>query len=264
MPDTIRGSRGTRHRRRTQRRARFIVAPRAFAPITIAFTVMTPLAANAAEPSSTTIRELILIAQSSIDQHQIASITVICGVVLFAVVSAIMLVHAWARAARLERRLRKENARLREEVDRADALMRAEPQVVVIWPVGSNEPKIDGDPSAVGVGMPHQVLAFGSWLDAGKATAMERAVDALRGRGEAFTMALTTRTGDPIEALGRAIAGRAVLRLKNASGTNRDLVELATRHDKLSAEVAPLRALWSVSCSSCIRPMRAPSTPAMS
>ena len=248
MPDTIRGSRGTRHRRRTHGRARFIAALRAVAPVTIPFmipflAVTVPLEARAAEPPSTTIRELILTAQSSIDQHQIASITVICGVVLFAVVSAIMLVHAWSRAARLERRLRKENARLREEVDRADALMRAEPQVVVVWPAGSNEPKIDGDPSAVGVGMPHQVLAFGSWLDAGKATAMERAVDALRGRGEAFTMALTTRTGDPIEALGRAIAGSAVLRLKNASGTNRELVELATRHDKLSAEVAPLRAL---------------------
>ena len=244
MPDTIRGSRGTRHRRRTQGRARFIAALRAFAPVTIAFAAaMAPLAATAAEPPSTTIRELILTAQSSIDQHQIASITLVCGVVLFAAVSAIMLVHAWARAARIERRLRRENARLREEVDRADALIRAEPQVIVVWPVGSNEPKIDGDPSAVGVGMPHQVLAFGSWLDAGNATAMERAVDALRGRGEAFTMALTTRSGDPIEALGRAIAGRAVLRLKNASGTNRELVELATQHDKLSAEVAPLRAL---------------------
>ncbi|HUC50149.1 MAG TPA: PAS-domain containing protein [Xanthobacteraceae bacterium] len=204
---------------------------------------MTPVAARAAGPPSATFHELVLTAQSSIDQHQIASITVVSGVVLFAVVSAIMLVHAWARAARIERRLRKDNARLREEVDRANALMRSEPQVVVIWPAGSNEPKIDGDPTAVGVAMPHQVLAFGSWLDAAKATAMERAVEALRGRGEAFTMALTTRAGDPIEALGRAIGGRAVLRLKNASGTNRELVELATRHDKLAAEVAPLRAL---------------------
>ena len=56
-------------------------------------------------------------------------------------------------------------------------------------------------------------------------------------------MTVTTRFGHPIEALGRAIGGRAVLRLKNASGVNRDLVELATRHDKLSAEVTPLRAL---------------------
>ena len=95
MPDTIRGSRGTRHRRRTQGRAQFIAALRAFAPVTIPFAAaMAPLAAMADEPPSTTIRQLILTAQSSIDQHQIASITLVCGVVLFAVVSAM---HAGAR-----------------------------------------------------------------------------------------------------------------------------------------------------------------------
>jgi signal transduction histidine kinase len=237
MPDTIRGSRGTRHRRRAQGISRFLAAICVFAPVS---------AGAAEQPMQQPIevlRALILTAQSSIDQHQIASITVVCGVVLFAVVSAIMLVRSWARAARLERRLRREIAALRDEVDRANALMRSEPQVVVVWPAGSDEPKIDGDPGAVGVVMPHQVLAFGSWLDAAKATAMERAVDALRSRGEAFSTPLTTRFGQPVEALGRAIGGRAVLRLKNASGVNRDLVELASRHDKLAAEVAPLRAL---------------------
>ncbi|MGB6796906.1 MAG: two-component sensor histidine kinase, partial [Xanthobacteraceae bacterium] len=133
------------------------------------------------------LRALALTAQSSIDQHQIASITVVCGVMLFAVVSAIMLVRSWARAARLERRLRKEISALRDELDRANALMRSEPQVVVVWPASTDEPKIDGDPAAIGVSMPHQVLAFGSWLDAAKASAMERAVDALRSRGEPFS-----------------------------------------------------------------------------
>jgi signal transduction histidine kinase len=238
MPDKIRGSRSTRHRLRAQGIGRFLAA----------ICVFTPVSAGAAEQPMQqpmqALRALVLTAQSSIDQHQIASITVVCGVVLFAVVSAIMLVRSWARAARLERRLHKEIAALRDEVDRANALMRSEPQVVVVWPAGADEPKIDGDPGAVGVSMPHQVLAFGSWLDAAKASAMERAVDALRSRGEAFSMPLTTRFGQPVEALGRAIGGSAVLRLKNASGTNRDLVELATRHDKLSAEVMPLRALF--------------------
>ena len=238
MPDKIRGSRSTRHRLRAQGIGRFLAAICAFAP------VCAGAAEQPMQQPMQALRALVLTAQSSIDQHQIASITVVCGVVLFAVVSAIMLVRSWARAARLERRLHKEIAALRDEVDRANALMRSEPQVVVVWPAGADEPKIDGDPSAVGVSMPHQVLAFGSWLDAAKASAMERAVDALRSRGEAFSMPLTTRFGQPVEALGRAIGGSAVLRLKNASGTNRDLVELATRHDKLSAEVMPLRALF--------------------
>jgi signal transduction histidine kinase len=233
MPDTIRGSRSKRHRRRAQGICRFLAA----------ICVFSPLTAGAAERPALALHELVLTAQSSIDQHQLAFIAVVCGVVLFAVVTAITLVRTWARAARLEGRLRNEVAALREEVDRANALMRSEPQVVVVWPAGSDEPKIDGDPGAVGVSMSHQVLAFGSWLDAGNASAMERAVDALRARGEAFSMTLTTFAGHPIEVLGRAIGGRAVLRLKDASGIKRELVELVSRHEKLSAEVAPLRAL---------------------
>ena len=115
---------------------------------------------------------------------------------------------------------------------------------MVDWPAGSDEPAIDGDPAVVGVPASHRVLAFGAWLDAGKASAMERAVEALRARGEAFSMTLTTLSGQPIEAQGRAIGGRAVLRLKDASGIKRELVELAARYEKLSAEVAPLRALF--------------------
>ncbi len=115
--------------------------------------------------------------------------------------------------------------------------------MVVDWPAGSDEPSIDGDPAALGVTASHRVLAFGSWLDAGKAGAMEHAVEALRARGEAFAMTLTTLAGHPIEAQGRAIGGRAVLRLKDASGIKRELVELVARYERLSTEVASLRAL---------------------
>ena len=76
-----------------------------------------------------------------------------------------------------------------------------------------------------------------------RATAMEQAVEALRSRGEPFSMAFTTLGGRPIEAQGRAIAGRAVLRLKDASGVKRDLLDLAGRHEALLTEVASLRAL---------------------
>ena len=72
---------------------------------------------------------------------------------------------------------------------------------------------------------------------------MEQAVEALRSRGEPFSMAFTTLGGRPIEAQGRAIAGRAVLRLKDASGVKRELLDLAGRHEALLTEVASLRAL---------------------
>jgi hypothetical protein len=119
------------------------------------------------------------------------------------VVTAVMLLRTRARAARLETWSRDELTRLRDELDRANAVILSEPQIVVDWQAGSDEPGIDGDLSALGVSASHRVLAFGSWLDAGKASTIERAVDALRARGEAFSMTLTTLAGHPIEAEGR-------------------------------------------------------------
>ncbi len=185
----------------------------------------------------------MLTAHRSIDQHQIAFLALVFGVVLFAVVTAVMLVRARTRATRLEAWSRDEIARLRDELDRANAVILSEPQVVVDWPAGSDAPSIEGDLAALGVSASHRLLAFGGWLDAAKASAMERAVDALRARGEAFSMTLTTLAGHPIEAQGRVIAGRAVLRLKDASGIKRELVDLVARYEKQSTELAALRAL---------------------
>ena len=83
--------------------------------------------------------------------------------------------------------------------------------------------------------MPQRALAFGSWLEPDKAQAMEHAVDALRAEGEGFSMQLMTLAGRAIEADGRAIGGRAVLRLRDASGLKRELAELNARHEKLVA-----------------------------
>ena len=233
MPDTIRTSRSYAQRRRLRGIGGFLAA----------VTAIAPLPAVAAEQPALALQELVLTAHRSVDQHAIAFLALVSGVVLFAVVTAIMLVRTRVRAARLEAWSRDEIATLRDEVDRANAVILSEPQIVVDWPAGSDQPSIDGDLALLNLSAPHRVLAFGSWLDAAKASAMERAVDALRARGEAFAMTLTTLAGHPIEAHGRAIAGRAVLRLKDASGIKRELVELIARYERISSELASLRAL---------------------
>jgi signal transduction histidine kinase len=202
-----------------------------------------PFPASAEQKPALALHELVVSAQDSIDRHEVAVLVVVLGLVLFAVVTAIMLVRARTRWTRLETSSRDEIASLRSDLDRANALLFSEPQVMADWPAGSDEPHIDGDPAIVGVAAPHRVLAFGSWLEAGKAFAMEQAVENLRSRGEGFSLTLTTLHGHPIEVQGRAIGGRAVLRLKDASGIKRDLVELLSRHESLLSEVASLRAL---------------------
>jgi signal transduction histidine kinase len=202
-----------------------------------------PLPARAEEKPALALHELVISAQDRIDRHEVAVLVLLLGLIFFAVVTAIMLLRIRARWARLDVTSRDEIAALRNDLDRANALLSSEPQVMVDWPAGSDEPSIDGEPGIVGVAEPRRVLAFGSWLEAGKAQAMDRAVDTLRGRGEGFAMTVTTLQGHPIEVQGRAIGGRAVLRLKDASGIKRDLVELLSRHENVLSEVTSLRAL---------------------
>jgi signal transduction histidine kinase len=205
--------------------------------------VIVATAAGAEEPPKLMLHELVAGATRSIDRHEVAALVLLVGLVLFTVVTAIMLLRTRARLSRLETSSHDEITALRTGLDRANALLLSEPQVMVDWPAASDEPAIEGDPTVVGASAPHRVLAFGSWLDPARATAMEQAVQALRSRGEPFSMAFTTLGGRPIEAQGRAIAGRAVLRLKDASGVKRELLDLAGRHEKLLTEVASLRAL---------------------
>ena len=137
MPDTIRTSRSCAHRHMRGiggfLAARFLTAAFAAAP----------LPAGAAEQPPFALYQLAVSAHRSIDQHEIAFLAVVLGVVLFAVVTAIMLVRTRVRATRLETWLHNEIARLRDDVDRANALLRSEPQLVVDWPAGGDEP--DGD-----------------------------------------------------------------------------------------------------------------------
>jgi len=199
--------------------------------------------ARAADKPSLALHELVVGASRSIDRHEIAVLVLLVGLLVFAVVTAIMLVRSRVRSVRLEASARDEIATLLADLDRANALLASEPQVMVDWLAASEEPSIEGDPAIVGVSAPHRVLAFGSWLPAGKASAMEQAVEALRARGEAFSMSFTTLAGRPIEAQGRAVAGRAVLRLKDAGGVKRELLFLVQRHEALLSEVASLRTL---------------------
>ncbi len=233
MPDTIRTSRGYADPWPSG----------LLAAIGVISPIASPVPARADQQPALALHELVLGASRSIDRHEIVALVLVCGLLLFAVVTAIVLVRMRARSTRLEASARDEIAALRASLDRANALLQSEPQVVVDWPAASDQPGIEGDPALVGVSAPHRVLAFGSWLDSAKAQAMEHAVDALRMRGEAFAMTLTTAAGQPIEAQGRAIAGRAVLRLKDAGGVKRELLQLAGRHQALLSEIASLRAL---------------------
>ncbi len=188
--------------------------------------------------------DLYVDAFTAMDRQEIVSLVLTLGVLLFAVVTAIALVRTKLRAAASENRLRDEIGALRAERDRVNALLLSEPQVVVSWAAADNEPEILGDTTLVApAAVPQRALAFGTWLEPDKAQALERAVEALRARGESFAMSLMTTAGYAIEAEGRAIGGRAVLRLRDVSGVKGEFAELSARHEKVVSDTEALRSL---------------------
>ncbi len=177
-------------------------------------------------------------------RQQVASLTLTLALLCFAVLAAIVLMRMRKTAASKETTALDETMALRAEIDRLKTLLLSEPQVLVAWAAGSDEPEIFGD---IGIAVPgaltERVLAFGSWLEPDAAQRLQHAVDTLRSDGRGFMMTLTTSAGLPLEADGRAVAGRAVLRLRDVSGIERELVDLAARHDRLQGDVETMQAL---------------------
>jgi len=183
-------------------------------------------------------------ALAALGQQEIATLTLTLGLIFFAVLAAIALLRTRKAADRIETVSREHTNELQAEIDRLKTLLLSEPQVLVAWAAATDQADILGDTGMiVGGNVAERVLAFGSWLEPAAAQRMERAVETLRGEGRGFVMTLTTTAGRPIEAEGRAVGGRAVLRLRDVSGIERELIDLAARHDKLVSDVETMKAL---------------------
>jgi signal transduction histidine kinase len=176
------------------------------------------------------------------NRQEIAVLATALALLGFSVVAAILLMHTRVRAAKNEARLRASIGQLQVQADRYRALLFAEPQILIAWDAGDNRPQISGDVSLlVPQELPQRVLAFGTWLPPEPALQIDHAVDALREAGEGFVLHLTTSSGHAIEAMGRAIGGEAIVRIRELSGLRRELAETNLRHKALLEETEMLR-----------------------
>ena len=181
-----------------------------------------------------------------LNRQEIAVLTTALALLGFSVVAAILLMRTRLRAARSEARLRADIQDLQFQADRFRALLFAEPQILISWAAGDNRPQISGDTSLLmpqdsQSHQPQRILAFGTWLPPEPALQMDHAVDALREAGEGFLLNLTTSNGHAVEAMGRAIGGQAIVRIRELSGLRRELAETNLRHKALSEETEMLR-----------------------
>jgi signal transduction histidine kinase len=181
---------------------------------------------------------------TALREQEITALTLVLALLGFALLAIVVLFRARRSADRAEIDARDEAAALRADVDRLKALLLSEPQILVTWHATSEQPEIIGDTTMLAPGGTRErVLAFGTWLDASAARRMEQAVDTLRSDGRGFAMTVTSRAGRPVEAEGRVLAGRAILRLRDVSGIEQELLDLAARHDELLGDVEIMRSL---------------------
>jgi len=182
-----------------------------------------------------------------LNRQELGVVTIAAGILGFTVLATIQLMRTRMRAAACEARLRDDIQSLQIESDRFRALLFAEPQVLISWAAGDDRPQISGDiallipPSPEGAPQPHRVLAFGTWMPPEPALRMDHAVDALLESGESFVLHLVTSSGRSIEAMGRAVGGQAIVRIRELSGLRRELAEMTERYRDLHEETEMLR-----------------------
>ncbi len=166
------------------------------------------------------------------------------GLALFSSVVALAYIAERKAWRRRETELAAKLEDTRAQRDRAEIFLSSEQQLFIAWEGDSGEPDIEGSPQLV-TDMPasRRVLAFGSWLTSEAAQELEHKVDRLRRRGEAFRLTLVGLTGRHFDAEGRAVGGRAVLRLREVSGDKLELIGLRERCVAREANVAGLRGL---------------------
>ena len=178
-----------------------------------------------------------------LDAQDLAGLTLFFGALIFAVVTAVLLVRTRERLRVETVRARAEVAARDGEIDRLYGLLLAEPQVIVAWSRGA-APQIIGNPATIAPDIaPERLMSFAAWLRPEQASRLDSVVDRLLTRGEAFSIALTTAAGRYVSAEGRAIGGSATLRFHDVSGLKKEIAELTVRLQRQQADADAQRAL---------------------
>jgi signal transduction histidine kinase len=178
------------------------------------------------------------------DSMAIAWFSAMVGAICFAVVSAGMLIRARSRAEEERDRLMRETGDLKLAADRAEAVLAADDQRVVIWSGGADPVVMGSMPEGSGVPRGRiAFLAFGQWLDPASSQLLDERVTALRQTGEAFAEVLRTTAATHVEASGRASGSLCFVRFRNLSRERLQHVELQDRHERQSREVETLHGL---------------------
>jgi signal transduction histidine kinase len=179
------------------------------------------------------------------EQFNLRHITLIALVAGAGFIAGLIVWHMASAARREARYAKAESLQLRRNLAAADAIIRAEPQVLIFWEQGQAVRIVAHTLTGV-PGLPEnntEILRFGHWLESKAAISLKACLDQLFASGRAFNLILKTLAGGTVEAEGRAAGGRAVLRLKDIAGYKLELSTISEQHATLARDIRSSRAL---------------------
>ncbi len=185
-------------------------------------------------------------ADEALATQQIVLTSSMIGVVCVAAASAVGMMRQRARAEATIQRLSADNADLKAQADRAEALLDGEDQLILAWSAPGEPPLLLGALGAAAAAPKSRAefLAFGAWLDPTCAADLDRDLVSLRERGTPFELELATRSGTYVSATGRIAGGRPFVRFADLTGERQRYAELSERHRRLIGDIEATRALF--------------------
>ena len=171
----------------------------------------------------------------------------LAALIVFAALGGITMYALRRRYAARERELSSDLERARAELDRLRHFIEVEPQIIVVWDRADSEPRVEGEFSLVSEAMnPHRILSFGAWLEPEVAAKLEGAINTLLARGEGFSFTEASLRGRHLEIVGRAIAGNAVMRIRDVSGDRLERVRLQQTYSEALAALVGFHKLHDI------------------
>jgi signal transduction histidine kinase/PAS domain-containing protein len=131
------------------------------------------------------------------------------------------------------------------KISRYEALIADKNRRIVIWEGMKGSPELLGQlPPEIGAPLnDRDFLAFGRWLKPRSASALEKAIDALRSDAQIFDIVIETSRDEVLEAQGRVSGGRAFVRFVSLNNLRAQLAELQIERDRLQGSISTFQTL---------------------
>ncbi|MEM7620737.1 MAG: ATP-binding protein [Pseudomonadota bacterium] len=173
-------------------------------------------------------------------------IGVIGGVLSVTAVAAVFFLQGAQRAYKAEAQAASQVSELQKKLHSLEAILNAEPQLLMFWDT-SGEPSVITNNLLQGdTGIPSEskeIVSFRSWLEPDSAVDLESALEQMFKVGQAFNIMLKTLVGAELEADGRTVGGRIILKFRDVAGWRAELSEMSELKRRMKADAISKQTL---------------------